>query len=211
MSLGLLVLACAAGDPGPAAATAEAQAYAAVLADPSRRDPAACTALADPDLAGDCGVVIAERRIVAGDARASVCVPLGEGVWADECRFRAAEAAMAAGDADGAAALCLSVRTFRDACAQHLWDPELAAVWQGPDAAAALDRARALHAAWAARLGDATDLDDRFWRHWYRVGFARGVPLPEDPDAFCAGAPPDLARPCRKATRRALAEAEAPR
>lgn len=191
--------------------SADARAYAAVLADETVADPGACAALVDPDLRGDCGVVVAERRMAAGVAPGAVCGPLAPGVWADECRFRAAEAAMRVGDPDAAADLCLAVRSFRDACAQHLWDPELAGVWVGPDADAALGRGRALHATWAARLGGRTDLDDRFWRHWYRLGFAHGVPLPADTAAFCAAAPPDLARPCRKAVARAIAEGGGPR
>ena len=118
---------------------------------------------------------------------------------------------MEAGDPDGAAALCLSIRSFRDACAQHLWDPALAATWDGADAETALARARMLHAEWATRLEGRTDLDDRFWRHWFRIGFLRGVPLPADADRFCSAAPPDLARSCRKATARALAEASGAR
>jgi len=199
----VLLTACGAGPP----ASTDARAYASVLADPSVADPTACGVLSDPDLAGDCGVVVAERRMAGGVAPSTVCRPVGEGVWGDECRFRAAEESMAAGDPDAAAALCLQVRTFRDACAQHLWDPALAGTWQDGDPGAALERARMLHAEWSARLGGETDLDDRLWRHWFRTGFQRGVPLPSDAAAFCSEAPADLHRPCLKATRRALAEA----
>lgn len=202
-----LLTACGAGPTAPT----DARTYASVLADPALADPFACAALSDPDLAGDCGVVVAERRIAAGEAPGSVCAPVGEGVWGDECRFRAAEASMAAGDPDGAAALCLGIRTFRDACAQHLWDPALAGTWRDRDPVSALERARALHAEWSVRLGGKTDLDDRFWRHWFRIGFQSGVPLPPDTEGFCAAAPPDLRRSCLKATRRALAEAGAVR
>ena len=204
----LLLLGCAVPTSD---GNAELRAYAAVLADPEVRDPAACGALADRHLRGDCGVVVAERRMAVGEAPAAVCGGMAPGVWADECRFRAAEVAMAGGDPDAAAALCLAVESFRDACAQHLWDPPLAAVWAGPDAEAALERARPLHAEWSARLQGRTDLDDRFWRHWHRLGFDHGVPLPADPAAFCAGGPAELARPCVKATRRAIAEQGDPR
>jgi hypothetical protein len=206
--LALLLLACGATPPpGPT----DHRAYAALLADAEARDPAACAALHTPDLRGDCGVVVAERRMAAGDPPAVVCAGMAAGVWADECRFRAAETAMAAGDPDTAASLCLSVATFRDACAQHLWDPQLAGTWRGPEPDAALARARTLHTEWSARLDGQTDLDDRFWRHWYRLGFAHGIPLPDDADAFCLDAPPELARPCGKAVRRAIAEARGPR
>ena len=199
-----LVLACG----GPATTRAdEAKVYAALLADPEMRDPAACGILSDPDLRGDCGVVVAERRMAEGTPVEGVCAGMEHGVWADECRFRAAEESMRSGDPDTAARLCLSVERFRNACAQHLWDPELAGVWHGPDVGGALERGRVLHAAWARRLDGATDLDDRFWRHWFRLGFVHGVPLPADADAFCAEVPRDLAGPCLKAVGRAIAEA----
>lgn len=204
----LLLVSCGGTTPG---GQPDHRAYAELLSDPDARDPAACASLRSPDLRGDCGVVVAERRMAAGEHPSGVCEGLVAGVWADECLFRAAEIAMADGEPDVAASLCLQVGSFRDACAQHLWDPPLAATWQGPDADAALARARTLHREWSPRLQGQTDLDDRFWRHWFRVGFSHGVPLPEDADVFCSSSPPDLARPCRKAVRRAIAEGGGPR
>jgi hypothetical protein len=199
MLLGL-ALACGAVAPGAGDA---ARAYAAVLDDPAAADPAACEGLADPALAADCAVVVAGRRIATGVDPDAACGRVPDGAWRDECRFAAAEATLRAGDPDGAAALCRGVGTFRDACAQHLWDGALAGLWRGdaPTWASTLPAADALYADWDARLGDVTDLDDRFWRHFFRYGFdATGGP-PPNADRFCAGFDAARERPCRKAWR----------
>lgn len=205
MTLLLVLLAC--GDPGPGAADAS-RAYASALGDADAVDPAAC-ALPDADVAADCAAVVAGRRIARGLEPVEVaCGRVPDGAWRDECRFAAAEAAMKRGEVDVAVAACRAVETFRDACAQHLWDPELAGVWQraGGDWARARGDAGVLFATWDARLGDVTDLDDRYWRHFYRFGFAATV-LPEDPDRFCGGEATARRRACQKAWARAVAAA----
>ena len=146
-----------------------------------------------------------------GESPSESCGRVMGTVWRDECWFRAAEIFAERDALDTAAALCLNIERFRDACAQHLWDPALAAVWLDATPEQALSRAEELFAEWDPRVGAATDLTDRFWRHWYRYGYARGLPRPQDVDSACSGAPPGRQRACRKATRRMLSETNSPR
>lgn len=215
-----LLLACGGAAPHPAAD--DVRASVRVLENEGETDPAACQGIGDSDLRADCSVVVALRAVATGASPEVACAGVEDGIWRDECRFGAAE--LLARDARWAeaAALCGAVHTFRDACAQHLWDPPLAGIWLAPDPSweRMLAPARELHASWAVYFGETTDLDDRYWRHWFRYGMAATGGPPNDADAFCAAyAGPvdrdasalDLRRPCQKAVARAMAAAPAGR
>ena len=139
--------------------------YRAALADPEQRSPAACAGLRDASLAGDCGLVVAQRRLEAGEAAEVACAPVPEGTWRSECWFVAAEAA-AVRDLDGrAAALCRRAGSLDEDCAQHLWQGALHALTRRPggDLVALTDSAERLHRRWAGLLTWTTDFDARFW------------------------------------------------
>jgi hypothetical protein len=215
-----LLVACGGAAPHPAAD--DVRASVRVLEDGEETDPAACDLISDADLRADCSVVVALRAVAVGSSPETACEAVAEGIWRDECRFGAAELLARDGRQDEAAALCGAVRTFRDACAQHLWDPPLAGIWLGPDPSweRMLPPARELHAVWAAYFEETTDLNDRYWRHWFRYGMAATGGPPEDVAAFCGGFPGaadldssglDLRRPCEKAAARAMAVAPAGR
>ena len=180
-----------------------------MLADPARRDAAACEDIHDSGLRADCSVVVALRAVAEGAAAERACAVVVDGPWRDECRFGAAEWMAAEARFDEAAALCNAVTSFRGACAQHLWDGPLAGVWRTPDPSweHMLPPARALHAEWAEAFSATTDLDDRFWRHWFRYGFVATGGIPSEAASFCAEMPPDLLVACSKAVARAMADA----
>lgn len=83
-------------------------------------DPAACDALEDPMLRGECRVLLLPQ-VVARDgpaAGAALCEALQPGVWADECWFQLAEQVQAEGEE--ARALCARAGGFRVRCLGHV-------------------------------------------------------------------------------------------
>ncbi len=178
MPLAVWGLAC--GDPA-----AERQRYAALLRD--RRPPeeviADCNALRDDTLAGDCGMAAVMRaRRGRGAASGELCEEVREGIWNHECWFLAAETAARRGDPKTAGAYCGRTGPFMDDCAQHLWQGDVRELIHphGPAGfAKTLPRAAAIHARWAATLGDTDALRQRFWARYFANGFegARGVDL----------------------------------
>jgi len=161
------------------------------------RDLPTCTTLDDPDLAGDCALVLTGRILDArtGDAE-ELCLQVPEGVWRDECWFQEAERRRARGQDQSAARICLMAGRFRDDCAQHLWQTAVHSLISkaGPSAfAERLPRGRAIYEEWAPHLAAGTDFEDRFWEKYYQNGFEGqgGVdldhckPLPEGHRARC--------------------------
>jgi len=75
---------------------------------------AACLALADGDLAGDCALAVARQasRGAEGEQEA-FCPRIPAGPWRDECWFEAAEARRRS-DPDQAVALCQRAGAFRE-------------------------------------------------------------------------------------------------
>lgn len=171
--------------------------YRAALADPTARSPAACAELRDPTLAGDCGLVVAQRRLQAGDSAERACASVPDGIWQAECWFVAAEAA-AALDRDGrAAALCRRAGPVAEDCAQHLWQGALHDLARRPggDLAALVTSAERLHRRWSGPLAWTADFDDRFWAQAFQgAALAGGF----DPGR-CAGLSPPAAARCEAA------------
>jgi hypothetical protein len=150
---------------GACAGPSDRDRYRAALADPAQRSPSACAALRDPALAGDCGLVVAQRRLESGEAPEAACASVPAGTYRSECWFVAAEAA-AARDLDGrAAALCRRAGALNEDCAQHLWQGALHALTRRPggDLVALTGSAERLHRRWAGLLAWTTDFDARFW------------------------------------------------
>ena len=163
-------------------------------------DLPACATLADPDLAGDCALVLTGRILDerTGDAE-ELCPQVPAGVWRDECWFQEAERRRARGQDQSAARLCLKAGRFRDDCAQHLWQTAVhnLIAQAGPAAfAERLPRGQAIYDEWAPHLASGTDFEDRFWEKYYQNGFeGQGgvdlehcMPLPEAHQARCRAA-----------------------
>ena len=147
--------------------------YAAVLGDPDLRDPAACARLEAEGLAGDCALVVAERRLAGPEPAEAVCAPVPAGRWRDECFFVAAEAAEDAGRDGRAAALCQQAGGFREDCAQHLWQGALYRVARRPRQPLSVLEAEAtpLHDRWAQHLQWTDGFSARFWEHAFQLAF----------------------------------------
>jgi len=152
-----------------------------------------CLSMADPDLAGDCALVVVNRAVrgAAGDPL-MLCPQLPEGLWRDECWFEMAEISKRK-DRAQAVALCDRATLFRDDCRQHLWQGALKklvdrhgvrGLGQG------LERAQAMHDDWATLLNEGDQHSFRFWRRYYQAGLGGMSPL----DLTVCDALPDLHR-----------------
>lgn len=158
---------------------------------------ATCKSLADPDLAGDCAMVVAVHASSgANQDPASWCQRVPEGPWRDECRFEGAELQLRRNLPDKAALLCNSAGAFADDCGMHLWMNQLDALTWGmgtADMGARLGDASALYARWAPALARGTDIEERFWQLYYQRAFGPRAsvdlslcgPLPEADRARC--------------------------
>lgn len=169
--------------------------------DPARDLPA-CAELQDPNLAGDCALVVAQRGATARkEAPGAWCDEVPAGVWRSECWFQAAEVERRRGREEVAAAHCRESGPFINDCAQHLWQTRVHALirpkdGRPPEFAAKLSKAAAIYAEWAPLLGSDTDLESRFWTKYYQNGF-EGVG--HVTVAWCDGLPPDHRARCVEA------------
>ncbi|MEL6342527.1 MAG: hypothetical protein AAFV53_05300 [Myxococcota bacterium] len=159
---------------------------------------AACDAITDRDLRGDCALsaVTAPGR----DDIAGRCPAVPRGVWREECYFIAAERVNRQGDAVLAAGLCQQAGRFSLDCAQHLWQtPVHQLIFSKGTAgfAHALPAAEQLYAAWAPVLASETDFETRFWEKYFGNGF-EGQGRPIDLSA-CDGVPAPRRDACRDA------------
>ncbi len=194
----LLLLAC---EP-PRVAT-DTERYAQLLRD-GFTDPeqalGVCASLADPDLAGDCALVIAIQSAKGTRQDPALwCARVPEGAWRDECHFEGAEMMARRNQPDRAAALCRLAGAFRDDCGMHLWMNELSRLSQGLTPATladALPAASAAYARWAPALAEDTDIEERYWRMFYQglFGPRAAVDL-----SVCAPLPEADARRCEQA------------
>lgn len=182
--------------------------YAALVAsrDPDpKRDLRACAALSDPELAGDCALVIAQRAATAAKvAPGTWCDEVPEGVWRSECWFQAAEIERRRGREEQAAAQCQKSGPFINDCAQHLWQTRVHGLIHSnggvPDFAGKLASAQRIYEEWAPLLGADTDMESRFWTKYYQNGFEGAgrvslswcEPLPEQHRARCVAAASEL-------------------
>ena len=189
----LLLSACAARPPDEAI-------YAEIMSTAQvdwERDLPRCLGIRDPDLQGDCALVLAQRYAEArGEDPETWCVALPEGVWQDECLFQAAEAWERRGGDQRAAELCASASRFAEDCAQHLWQTRLSALIARQGAALLpqrLPQATALYDRWEPHMGQSDEFPIRFWRRYYEMGFETERepdlsvcdPLPPRHRAFC--------------------------
>lgn len=173
--VGLLV-GCPGEEPPDGAA-----ARAAYLAVVSQRDVepeaglAACAAIEDDRLAGDCGLYVVSVEARRRDGRPGQwCASVAEGTWRDECWFVSAEASKRARKLAEAAKFCMEAGAFKDDCAQHLWQSEVRGLIhrRGSEGfGEVLDSATTVHARWSPLLAEVTDFDDRFWAKFYQNGF----------------------------------------
>jgi hypothetical protein len=140
---------------------------------------AACLALVDPGLAGDCALVVTQEATSSGEDPARLCGLVPPGMWQAECFFEQAEA-LRQRDKPLAVALCQRAGAFAEDCQQHLWQGELKRLVDrgGPDAfGAQLEQAQALFEEWATLLGDDPRYRHNFWLHYYQAGLGGMIPL----------------------------------
>lgn len=173
--LGLTLTAC--GSPPPDTTAARAAYLEVVSQRQIQPEPglAACGAISDPDLSGDCALYVVSLEARRRDGQpARWCEAVPAGTWRDECWFVAAEAAKRSHKLDAAAQLCMEAGAFKDDCAQHLWQSEVRAlVHRGGPAAFvdALPAAVAVYETWAPKLSETSDFDARFWAKFFQNGF----------------------------------------
>ncbi|NOY24911.1 MAG: hypothetical protein GXP62_03475 [Oligoflexia bacterium] len=112
--LALLASACRTSTPGQ-----QGPAHAYIAAAESG-DPAACQAISDPDLRGECAVFAAHALALAGDSEQSrqVCAALPVGIWQDECWFSLSDALESTGKQ--AKLLCGLAGRFKTPCLGHV-------------------------------------------------------------------------------------------
>lgn len=154
--------------------------YAAVVAqrepDP-KRDFAVCARISDPNLAGDCALVVAQRGAqVRRQPPDTWCDEVPSGLWRWECWFQAAESERRSGREQVAAALCQKSGPFQNDCAQHLWQTRVhrlihGRTGQAPAFAENLSAARKIYNEWAPFLAESSDMEARFWEKYYQNGF----------------------------------------
>ena len=150
----LLWLAC-----GGADLAGERETYRELVADrepDAARDLPRCAGLTDPDLAGDCGLTVAQRAGVAADDPGGFCDRVAGEIWQEECWFQAAEHRRKQGRIADALDLCARSGRFRERCDYHLWQEDSRRAVEGlrSDAAAlAVQRASEAYGSWSARVG----------------------------------------------------------
>ena len=173
--------------------------YQSVLSSPHPTEAALaeCQRIADPTLAGDCGLVVVAA---AGRDPGPLCPQLPDGVYREECWFLSAESLNRSGDALAAAARCRQAGRFALDCAQHLWQTPVRELIHAPGAAGfaeQLPRAESLYAAWEPLMVADTDFSERFWSKFFGNGFeGQGfpvdlgwcAPLPEHHQDACTSA-----------------------
>ncbi|MEL6349139.1 MAG: hypothetical protein AAFV53_38900 [Myxococcota bacterium] len=197
------IIGCSGQEPAPTDIP-DARRYASLVAletpDPDQH-LVACAQLHDPDLQGDCSLVVARRAAeTRREPPETYCDRLTGDVWQAECFFMAAEDHNDDRDYKRAAELCLRSRIFADHCSQHLWQKGLRGMtWRKGSRAFGghLERAERLYAHWEPFLAEGTDFEVRFWRRFYEGGFERDRHINL---AACDGLPADEhIRRCRTA------------
>ena len=166
----------------------------------------ACGKIHDPDLAGDCGLFVAQRAAaVAKSPLEPYCDGVARGTWRAECFFLAAEEHRRAGRQQRAAELCVHAGPFIDDCVQHLWQTDVRrlihAPRQVPDFAGKLNQAQEIYERWSTLLDRETRFGERFWLRYYQNGFesANGIDL-----AWCAELPELHRKRCEDAAAESL-------
>ncbi len=132
----LLLCGCAV-DPKAEALRSERDQYLSLIVerdgDPEER-LAACSKLSDPQLAGDCALVVVGSGSLSSTAAATrLCSLVVEGLYQDECWFLAGEAAGRRGDRDAAKDLCDRAGSFASACCRHQIQGDLRRLAQGAE------------------------------------------------------------------------------
>lgn len=153
------LLACGA-EPAPIPPAADRAAFLEIAAlaapDPDATLPR-CAALAHPDLAGECALIVADRASRRDGEPGRWCERVPEGRWRDECAFVAAEHWERGGDVDRAVASCARAGAFADRCVFHLWQRDVLRGQRGldpTDYAGSVAAGERVYAAWAARIGE---------------------------------------------------------
>jgi len=169
---------------------------------------AACGRLSDPQLAGDCGLVIIGSGSLSSAAAAERLCPLVvEGLYQDECWFLAAEAAGRRSERDAAKKLCDRAGSFASACNRHQIQGELRRLAQGAefaDLGEAEVQMLAVRAFWGnGEVNDATLRADRtFFQSIFEaagaVDAARCAPVSDLRRELCEQAAREVDRRARR-------------
>jgi len=148
-----------------------------------------CLTLTDPDLAGDCALVVIRHATTNSDGDPELLCPMvPKGIWREECWFEAAELVRRKSK-QRAVSYCDRATRFRDDCRQHLWQGQLKRLVNryGPDGfAEALPEATELHDEWAVLLDEGEDHSYRYWLRFYQAGLGGMHPLDLE---VCEGLP----------------------
>ena len=192
----MILLAAACTEEPPSGPAVDMQAYSAALGDRAsvpRDRIAACDAIGEPDLAGDCALVAAREaeRMTPGSMEA-LCPLVPDGPWRHECWFELAEATRQR-DPALAVTFCDRAGPFVQDCRQHLWQTLLWRIARSPGPLTdKIEEATVLQRRWQRLLGDDPALEPRFWRQFYRAGLTAGTlgcaPLAEPHRTRCADA-----------------------
>jgi hypothetical protein len=153
-----------------------------VTRSPHRRgDFADCARLVDPNLRGDCAMLVA-LGVAAEERRApdTHCGEVPEALWRDECHFLAAEALRKRGNTDAAVQACRAAGRFASDCALHLWQRASVALVKRHGHGRLADMAepaRRMYTRWEARVGDFSDFRTRFWLKVFRQLWSEPRPV----------------------------------